>query len=629
LTLAALRESEEFRARLIETSPDCIKVLDLEGRLLSMNAGGMRKLEICDFAPLVNSPWVDFWSGEDRSSACAAIETARAGGVGQFVGFFASAETRTPLWFDVVVSPIRDAAGQPQRLLAVSRDVTERKRAEDMVRAIAAGTAAVTGSDFFRSLVRHVAQALGVHYAFVAECRDGGRAHTLGYWKTDTIVSNIDYELAGTPCERVVKGQACQYPRGLQQLFPRDHALVGLRAESYVGIPILDSVQAVIGHLVVMDTRPLELDSRLTSALEIFAARAGAELERQRADARLREALAELERLKDQLQAENVYLQEEIRTQHNFEEIVGGSPPLLHALGQVERVAPTDATVLIYGETGTGKELFARAIHSRSPRHGRPLVKVNCGAIAPGLVESELFGHVKGAFTGALQSRSGRFELADRGTIFLDEVSELPLETQVKLLRVLQEQEFEPVGSGRTLRVDVRVIAASNRRLDEAVRAGSFRADLLYRLNVFPLEVPALRERRGDIPLLVAFFLDRLGKKLGKPLTGIGRASLERLVAYAWPGNVRELQNVVERAAILAQGDTLEIPPELLASGDRAPAAQTLEDLERDHIQSVLRGPGGVIDGPRGAAGVLGLHPNTLRSRMKKLGIERPPSRLA
>jgi predicted ATPase/transcriptional regulator with GAF, ATPase, and Fis domain len=366
-----------------------------------------------------------------------------------------------------------------------------------------------------------------------------------------------------------------------------------------------------------------------TAAISLETARLYEEMKhevarRRQAEQAARDALAELELLKNRLEAENVYLQEEIRTQHNFEEIVGNSPALLSALRQVERVAPTDASVLIFGETGTGKELFARAIHSRSPRRERPLVKVNCGAISPGLVESELFGHVKGAFTGAHSNRSGRFELADRGTIFLDEISELPLETQVKLLRVLQEQEFEPVGSSRPLRVDVRVIAASNRRLDEAVRAARFRADLLYRLNVFPLEVPALRERPSDIPLLVAFVLDRLAKKLGKPLERVDRKGLERLVRYPWPGNVRELQNVVERAAILAPGPVVEIPPELLlATPEAQPASQTLEDIEREHIASVLRATGGVVEGPRGAAGVLGLHPNTLRSRMKKLGIER------
>ncbi len=346
---------------------------------------------------------------------------------------------------------------------------------------------------------------------------------------------------------------------------------------------------------------------------------------RRQAEEKLREALSSLEELKNRLQAENVYLQEEIRTQHNFEEIVGNSPALLAALAEVEQVARTDSTVLLLGETGTGKELFARAIHSRSARSARPLVKVNCGAIPEGLVESELFGHVRGAFTGALDKRIGRFDLADGGTIFLDEVVELPLETQVKLLRVLQEKEFEPVGSSRTVRVNVRVLAASNRDLEGAVRSGAFRTDLLYRLNVFPIRVPPLRERRPDIPLLATFLLASLSKRLGKRLDGFSRASMERLMSYSWPGNVREFQNVVERAAILARAPVLEVGKDLLGPGTAAPVSgpRTLEELERMHIQAALLSTGGVVEGPRGAASILGLHPNTLRSRIKRLGIER------
>ena len=326
----------------------------------------------------------------------------------------------------------------------------------------------------------------------------------------------------------------------------------------------------------------------------------------------------------------------QVRTTHHFDEIVGQSPALLAALHKVDLVAPTDSTVLIAGETGCGKELIARAVHRRSRRSGRPLVKVNCGAIAPGLVESDLFGHVKGAFTGAVEKRIGRFELADGGTIFLDEISELPLEAQVKLLRVLQEQEFELVGSSRTVRVNVRVIAATNRDLDRAVRDGRFRDDLLYRLNVFPIHVPALRERRSDITLLVEFFTANLARKLGKVLKGFNARSMERLFRYSWPGNVRELQNVVERAAILSPGPVLDVegslvsPESLRSEGDfqasppapGAPVAERrLEDVERAHITSVLRTTGGVVGGSKGAAAILGLHPNTLRSRMKKLGI--------
>ena len=350
----------------------------------------------------------------------------------------------------------------------------------------------------------------------------------------------------------------------------------------------------------------------------------------------------EIDSLKARLEKENVYLREELRAEHNFEEIVGNSPALLKALHAVEQVAPTDSTVLIYGETGTGKELVARAIHNRSSRNGRALVSVNCSAISAGLVESELFGHMKGAFTGALERRIGRFELANGGTIFLDEIGELCLETQVKLLRVLQEHEFEPVGSSHPLRVDVRVIAATNRNLHEAVQAGRFRSDLFYRLNVFPIELPPLRERRADIPQLVAFCLSQFSKRLGKKIDGVSRESMENLVNYPWPGNIRELQNVIERAIIVSAEPTLRLDRDLMpvasAKGVEAPKADspedrqpdlkspkpllTLEEVERNHIFAALQHAGGVVDGPKGAAKILNLHPNTLRHRMDKLGIK-------
>ena len=318
----------------------------------------------------------------------------------------------------------------------------------------------------------------------------------------------------------------------------------------------------------------------------------------------------------------------------------------------MEQVAPTDSNVLITGETGTGKELIARAVHSRSTRKDRPLVKVNCGAIPAGLVESELFGHVKGAFTGATTDRTGRFELADGGTLFLDEVGELPLDTQVKLLRVLQEQEFEPVGSSRTVHVDVRIIAASNRNLAEAVRAGLFRSDLFYRLNVLPLHVPALRERQSDIPQILAFFLTHYSRKIGKRIDTISPETMERLVKYSWPGNIRELRNVIERGVVLSPISALTLAPDLLppeifqidsvpgsipvrsrsmdtvlqVPGHEGPPADTpsLEEVERRHILNVLEQSGWKINGPRGAAEILKIHPNTLRSRISKLGISRP-----
>ena len=354
----------------------------------------------------------------------------------------------------------------------------------------------------------------------------------------------------------------------------------------------------------------------------------------------------EIASLKARLEKENVYLQEEIRTEHNFEEIVGDSPPLLALLRRVDQVAPTDSSVLIYGETGTGKELIARAIHDRSNRKNRPLVKVNCSAISAGLVESELFGHVKGAFTGAFERRIGRFELADGGTIFLDEVGELPPDTQVKLLRVLQEREFEPVGSNRSVHVDVRIICATNRNLEESIKAGTFRSDLYYRLNVFPLEVPPLRERRSDIDQLAKFFVSRYARNLGKKITAISEGATQKLLSYSWPGNIRELQNVIERALILSNGPVLDLEgdlttvspssfvsdplPELaeIPYADQSPL-QTLQEVERAHILAVLQQTHGVIEGANGAAKTLGMHPNTLRHRMEKLGIKRTPHRIS
>jgi formate hydrogenlyase transcriptional activator len=348
-------------------------------------------------------------------------------------------------------------------------------------------------------------------------------------------------------------------------------------------------------------------------------------------------AFEEIAELKAKLEQENSYFQEEIRKEHNFNEIIGNSPELLKLLDNVEAAAPTDANVLIFGETGSGKELIAHAIHGRSLRNTRPLVKVNCAAMPAGLVESELFGHVKGAFTGASQARVGRFELADGGTLFLDEVGEMPIETQVKLLRVLQEQQFEPVGSSRTIKVNVRIIAATNRNLEKAVQSGQFRSDLYYRLNVIPLHVPTLRDRRSDIPAMVLSFLEQASKRVGKPTIGVSQETMKLLVDYAWPGNIRELQNVIERGVILCKGSVLHLGNDLqpVAGPEGSPPVKTsdpldlsatpsLEEVERQHILNVLDKTGWLISGPKGAGAFLDIHPNTLRSRMRKLGIQNP-----
>ena len=760
----SLRSSEEFSAKLIACSRDCIKVLDLDGRLLFMSEGGMQVLEICDIGPFLNNSWIDFWEGDDRQAAQQAVQIARHGGMGRFVGYFEPRITRAPRWWDVVVSPINNKDGKPERLLASSRDVTahklneqalreaslinrqiiegaevgiilydselryrlfnpfmerltgksqeevrgkiaaevfprlrssgmenalqralqgdvvyvadalvprhradghdvwescifaphrdadskvigvigmvrditERHLAEETFRSIVIGTASATGNDFFPSLVRHMASALRVRYAFITDCDDQKHAKAIAVWKGTDFGDNFDFDIADTPCEKVLHGDICHYREGLQQLFPLNTGLAEWGVESYLGVPMLDRNNRIIGHLAILDDKPMERDDRAIDLVKIFAARAAAELKRQRAENELQAALEQVRALQKKLEAENVYLQEEISREHNFEEIVGNSKPLVEVLHRVETVAPTDSTVLIMGETGCGKELIARAIHSRSKRSHRPLVKLNCGAIPTGLVESELFGHMKGAFTGALERRTGRFELADGGTLFLDEVSELPLDTQVKLLRVLQEHEFEPLGSSRTLRVNVRIIAASNRDLDKAVQDGKFRADLYYRLNVLPIALPPLKQRRSDIPLLTAFFVERYARQFGKQITGITQDTMDLLSRYDWPGNIRELQNVIERAVVLSQGAILKLGKDMLpvstgaderlaelSAGTPEMTQSTLEEVEKRHIVNVLERTSGIIEGDRGAAKILDLHPNTLRSRMKKLGIER------
>jgi formate hydrogenlyase transcriptional activator len=339
-------------------------------------------------------------------------------------------------------------------------------------------------------------------------------------------------------------------------------------------------------------------------------------------------AYDEIRRLRDQLELENVYLRDEIRASVDFKELVGESPALQKTLMALEKVAPTDSTVLITGETGTGKELVAQAIHQLSPRKDKPLIKVNCAALSPTLIESELFGHEKGAFTSASSRKIGRFELADHGTIFLDEVGEIPLDLQVKLLRVLETQELERVGGSQTIKLNVRVLAATNTDLEQAVKAGTFRADLYYRLEVFPICIPPLRERRADIPMLARHFAKKYGARHHKSVTRIGAASLQALTAYGWPGNVRELEHLIERAVILSQGSVLtieELEHDGAPSSDRSvKGPKTLAEAERTHIVDTLHHANWVVAGANGAAARLGMKRSTLQHRMKKLGIRKP-----
>lgn len=348
--------------------------------------------------------------------------------------------------------------------------------------------------------------------------------------------------------------------------------------------------------------------------------------DRKRAENDLQKAYVEIQQLKEKLEAENIYLRSEIKMEHQFDRIIGQSDSLKYVLFRIEQVAPADTTVLVLGETGTGKGLVAHAIQSLSPRKDRSLVTVNCAALPSSLIESELFGREKGAFTGSYTRQLGRFEVADRGTIFLDEIGELPLELQAKLLRVVQDGEFERLGSSRTIKVDVRIIASTSRDLKEEVRRGNFREDLYYRLHVFPITMPPLRQRREDIPLLVNHFVNLFVKKMGKEIKTIPKETMKALQAYGWPGNVRELENVIERAVITSSGSVLRLAENIdtLQAGDpKKSPARGLLDVEREHILGVLKEARWKIEGRNGAAEILGLNPSTLRGKMRKLEIRK------
>jgi formate hydrogenlyase transcriptional activator len=401
------------------------------------------------------------------------------------------------------------------------------------------------------------------------------------------------------------------------------------KSSAILGVPALIAGRVVCA-LIIDSTVTRRWSQPLIERLQLLSEILGATLLRGRHESALHSSVVEIERLNARLEADNVYLKEEIKSYHDFDDIVGESVALRLALSRLAQVAPMNSSVLLLGPTGTGKELFARAVHERSRRHARPLVRVNCAALPPTLVESELFGHEKGAFTGAIGARQGRFELADGGTIFLDEIGDLPLEIQVKFLRVLQEGEFERVGSSRSRKVDVRVIAATHHDLEKAVAEGRFRADLYYRLSVYPIHLPSLRERVDDIPRLVWFFIHRHQRNLGRQISKVPQSLMDSLQQYEWPGNVRELENVVERAMIASSGDTLQLDAPLVLSARSRSLAETpdsLDAVQRAHIENVLFRCGWRINGKGNTAERLGIHPNTLRFRMKKLGVVSPEGR--
>lgn len=629
--------------------------------------------------------------------------------------------------------------------------------ADAALRAILQGTAAETGQDFFAALVQNLAGALSTHGAWVTQYfPEKRRLRALAFWLDGHWVNDYEIDITGTPCEQVIDtARLVHIPDHILEIYPEEEELRQAGAVSYMGVPLQDTSGLVLGHMAVIDRRPIPEEPRILAIFQIFAARAAAELRRLQAEAEVREreetvsrllgsAMDAIIELDDQLRitrvnpatekvfrcsgskmvgknfrqfvsepdavrlarlivevdtrpeghrsiwipgglnarcpegssfpaeatlsrfelhrrtfttvilrnvrdrveaertiasltAETELLRQELRALHHDSPLIGDSPALRQVLQDITQVAPTDATVLIIGETGTGKELAARAIHQASSRRERPLVIVNCAAIPPALMESEFFGHEPGAFTGATKKREGRFGLADKGTIFLDEIGELPLDLQAKLLRVLQEGEFEPVGSSHTKKVNVRVIAATNRDLLQAIREGRFREDLFYRLNVFPLRLPPLRERGDDVIRLASAFILHFANGMGRSIAPLTAECERRLKGYSWPGNIRELKNVIERAVITAIDGKLnldralpEAPSPSRSSeqlkdlpADTIRTAKELEALERENILRALDATNWTVSGEKGAAKLLGLNPSTLTSRMKVLQIHK------
>ncbi len=645
--------------------------------------------------------------------------------------------------------------------MSIKRDDTT-GYADDYIilRSILEGTAAHTGENFFRELVKKLAETLQTKGAWVTEYVEGERRlKSIAFWMQDHFVEEYDYHITGTPCEKVVDTRELFHiPENVIELFPLDADLEPFEAVSYLGAPILDLDGRILGHLAVQDIQPMPVDPRNFTIFKIFADRAASELRRLRAEKELRQREEQLVRLFgsvmdaiieidpdltitqfnqaavklfednvssnlhhqsferylhpdsavklknllqgiqkrpdnqrflwipggfksvnhkgevfqceatlschehnrktyfnlvlrnvsdrieaekriDILNAETNYLREEIRKIQQYDQIIGSSTAIQKVRDDIARVAGTDTTVLIAGETGTGKELVARAIHFQSRRNDQPLIKVNCAAIPEALIESEFFGHEKGAFTGATEKRKGRFALADHGSIFLDEIGELPLDLQPKLLRVLQEGEFEPVGGAITQKVNVRVIAATNRDLFKMVKEGRFREDLYYRLHVFPIMVPPLRDRENDVILLAETFIQKLTENTGRKIYPLSSADMYHLQTHNWPGNIRELQNTIERAVITTNDGNLNLLQSIpalsgrpvfskeLYEGGHIYTAEEIKQIERTNLVRALEQSGWVVAGKNGAANLIGIPSTTFASRMKALGIHQTGSK--
>jgi formate hydrogenlyase transcriptional activator len=622
----ALRSSEEYFRLLVEGASDyAIFMLDPEGRVATWNSGAER-IKGYRAEEILGQHFSRFYPREDieRGKPEHELEVASAEGRYEDEGWRIRKDG-SRFWANVIITALRGRDGQLKGFSKVTRDFTDRKGAEESL-VLELGKAVLTNPDIRQMLAAMDAsiQRLIPHDVATIALYDVEHPNQLQMQQLFTgeeqgPAQEVMLPIEGTPegwtfanQELLLMSQIGDKKAGQ----PAQQLKAGIKSGCWVP---LNSRGEVLGTLFVGSRREAAFDQRQAEALRQAASQIAGILKVDHSYRRIVE-------LSSRLKEEKRYLEEELRTEFNFEEVVGESHSLRTVLKQVETVAPTAATVLILGETGTGKELIARSIHTISPRRDQTFVKLNCSAIPFGLLESELFGHEKGAFTGAISQRIGRLELAHRGTLFLDEVGDLPLELQPKLLRALQEKEIERLGGKRTITVDVRLIAATNRDLTKMVKSGEFRSDLYYRLRVFPITVPPLRDRATDIPLLVNYFVNKHAKRMGKQIATIPPETMTALRAWQWPGNIRELENFIERAVILTPGSTLRAPlAELEIPEEETPATSdpNFKTAEREHILRVLRETKGMIGGSGGAAEKLGLKRTTLNSKLRKLGIER------
>lgn len=619
----ALHRTEQQLLMLVENVPDhAIFLVDAEGRIQTWNAGaerikGYKADEIIGQNISVFYPAEEVERGTPVEMRRIAAEKGRYESEGWRIR-----KDGSRFWANTILTALRDREGKLAGFAKVTRDFSGRKQAETAL-LVQLSSALMSTLDFdtllsavsaaMRDAVPHDEAGIAIYHA------DDSSLHARFLGSAETNVPEFIIPVDASPSGKVFTSRLPLLladfsgpdfkPDAFRHLTAR-----GLRSACW--LPLIHE-ERVIGTMVVASKREAAFQERDLEILTHIARQVAAAVYNALTFRKIAES-------RDKLAQEKKYLEEELNTENRFDEIIGETPDLKRVLKQVETVAPTDASVLVLGETGTGKELIARAIHRLSARRNRTFVKLNCAAIPSGLLESELFGHEKGAFTGAISQKIGRLELAHQGTLFLDEVGDIPLELQPKLLRALQEKEFERLGSTRTIKVDVRLVAATNRDLAAMVAQKEFRSDLYYRLKVFPVQLPALRERRDDIPLLVRYFVDTHARNLGKKIESIPPDVMKALVRWDWPGNIRELENFIERAVILTIGSTLRVPlAELQTAKSNVAEIEDLASAEREHIIRVLRETRGVIAGPTGAASRLGLKRTTLNAKMKKLGIER------